>query len=132
VSAIDPLWVLYDAECPVCTGSVGWALRRDRDRQLRPIASDSAQALGLLEARHHQRTRAEIHVVSGREGVLTGADAIAAMLRRLPRWRWAGSLLGARWVLPIARPVYRAFAARRRRIAAACGWKPRPIEPAPR
>lgn len=127
MSAPDTLWVLYDAECPMCTSSVDWALRLDRHQRLRPIASDSPEARALLEARHHQRLEREMHVISEREGVVTGADAIAAILRRLPGWGWAGWLMGSPLVLPVARPAYRAFAARRRRIAAACGWKPRPI-----
>lgn len=108
-----PLAVFYDGSCGLCQATVAWALARDRDRALEPLPYQSEEAQARLGPERARRAAEELHVWSEREGVRVGADAIAAMLRRLPGWRWAGAVLGWAPVLAVARPVYRAIAARR-------------------
>lgn len=112
-----PLTVFYDGSCGLCQATVAWALAQDRDRALEALPYQSEVAEARLGPERARRAAEELHVWSEREGVRVGADAIAAMLRRLPGWRWAGALLGWGPVLGVARPIYRAIAARR------AGWR---------
>lgn len=110
-TSTESLRVFYDGECRMCSGAVAWALARDRDGALLPIAaqSDEARALGI----DPQRLLEELHAWSPGEGWRRGPDAVAAMLARLPGWRWVGRLLMAPGVRTCARPVYRWIARRR-------------------
>ena len=112
----DPLVVFYDGSCGLCLATVSWALARDRDGALQPLPFQDETAQAMLGA-NAARAAAELHVWSEREGLRVGAGAIAAMLARLPGWRWAGALLGWKPVLAIARPVYGWVAAHR------SGWR---------
>lgn len=114
--ARDPLTVFYDGSCGLCLATVSWALARDRDRALQPLPFQDEAAQRMLGP-HSARAAEELHVWSQREGLRAGADAIAAMLDRLPGWRWAGALLAWPPVRVIARPVYRWVAAHR------AGWR---------
>ena len=112
----DSLHVFYDGSCGLCLATVSWALARDRDGTLRPLPFQSEAAQPMLGP-HAARAAEELHVWSEREGLRVGSDAIAAMLRRLPGWRWAGVLLAWGPVRRIARPVYRWVADHR------AGWR---------
>jgi predicted DCC family thiol-disulfide oxidoreductase YuxK len=109
----EPLTVFYDGECRLCSGTVAWALARDTAGRLRVLPYQSAEARAMLGEQNAARAARELLVWSPGEGVIGGSDAVAALLRRLPGWRPAGALLGAPPVRWIARPVYRAIAARR-------------------
>lgn len=115
--AREPLTVFYDGSCGLCQATVAWALARDHDRALAPLPYQSPEAQVRLGPERARKAAEELHVWSEADGVRVGADAIAAMLKRLPGWRWAGALLGWGPVRAIARPVYRAIAARR------AGWR---------
>lgn len=117
-AAGDRLLVFYDGECRLCAGAVAWALARDRDGVLEPVPYQSEAARARLGAAA-ARAADELHVWSEARGVRAGADAVAELLRRLPRWRWAGALLASRALAWAARPAYRALARRRARFGAA-------------
>jgi predicted DCC family thiol-disulfide oxidoreductase YuxK len=51
--------------------------------------------------------------------VLEGADAVPELLQRIPRWRWAASLLALPGARPVARRAYAWIAANRMRISCA-------------
>lgn len=89
---------------------MAWALARDREGALKaiPLQSDEALAFGI----GRERLARELHVVSGKD-VRTGADAVAAVLGRLPGWRWAGLIIRLPMLRVIARAGYRRIAGRR-------------------
>jgi len=106
------LRVFYDGECGMCSRVIAWALARDTDGRLRPEPLQSEAARAAL-GEHAARANDELHVWSEESGMRVGADAMAELLRRLPRWRWLGALIGFPLVLPLARPAYRWVAKRR-------------------
>lgn len=116
---LPALVVFVDGECGLCAAVLAWALRRDRGARLRPVPAQSEEARALLEPRDAARALVELHAWSPQEGLLRGAEAVAALLLRLPRWRLAGTLLGTRAGLALARPIYRLVARRRRVFGAA-------------
>jgi predicted DCC family thiol-disulfide oxidoreductase YuxK len=97
----------------MCSGAAAWALARDAQRRLRALPYQSPEARTMLGESDAARAARELLVWSPAEGVIGGSDAVAALLRRLPGWKPAGVMLGAPPVRWIARPVYRAIAARR-------------------
>jgi len=105
--------VYYNSACPVC--DAGICAMRERlaadegvqwvDVHQHPEVLD---ALGLdLEA-----VRERLHVADGHGRMQVGADALAAALRRVPRWGWLAAPL--RWwgVRRITDFLYNAFARR--------------------
>lgn len=109
----DRLAVFYDGDCGPCRAAMAWAVARDRDHRLEPIPLQSPLAAERLGPERLDRAAAELHVRSAGDGIRTGAAAVAAVLRRLPGWRWAGAALSWPPALALARPVYRLIAARR-------------------
>ena len=113
----QPLWLFYDAQCGMCTRSVAWAQSRDRLGLILPhpsLSAIAAEKLGLPEP----RPLGALHAWSQERGVVRGIDAVAAMLRRLPGWHWAGALLRFPLVRPFARLGYGFVAANRHRFGA--------------
>lgn len=107
-----PLVVFYDGACGLCAGFVAWALRRDAAAALRPVAAQSEEGRRLLGARF-DAALTSLHAWSPIAGMRTGPDAVAEVLERLPRWRWAGRLLRLAPMRPLAQRAY-AFVARHR------------------
>ncbi|HET7224899.1 MAG TPA: DUF393 domain-containing protein [Candidatus Eisenbacteria bacterium] len=108
----DPLFVFYDGGCDLCAGALAWALRRDALGLVRPVAVPSPEAERVLGPSTVHALEA-LHAWSEHSGLVTGPDAVAALLARLPRWGWAGALLGAPLVRSLARPAYRMVARHR-------------------
>lgn len=115
--------VVFDGHCGLCNGAVRWLLRRDRRDRLRFVALESAKVADLL-ARYSLRDldskTGTIVVVRdagcATEEALVRSDAVAALLRELPRpWPWVGVVLG--WIPRAVRELgYRLIARWRYRI----------------
>lgn len=119
-----PLTVFFDGDCAMCSRLVAWALRRDRDGLLRPVPAGSDQAARLAGRDATPRLLEELHVFSAAGGLARGPEAVAALLARLPGWRWAAPWVGARALAPVSRPLYRWIAARRRWFNGSCPLPP--------
>lgn len=115
----EALFVFYDGSCGMCAASLAWALRRDTLGLLRPVPVPSDEASRLL-GDHVVHALDALHAWSDGDGLQMGPDAVAAMLRRIPRWSVVGALLGSRVVRPLARPAYRLIARHRQAFSAAC------------
>lgn len=121
----DRLLVVFDGRCGFCNRAVRWFVRRDRRDRLRFVASESEKVAGLLK-RHwigaavSSAGPGTILVVEDADGavekLLVGSDAVAAMLRELPR-PWPAVAVGLRWVpRPVRDLGYRLIARWRYRI----------------
>ncbi|MGH7416656.1 MAG: thiol-disulfide oxidoreductase DCC family protein [Candidatus Rokuibacteriota bacterium] len=115
--------LIYDGDCAMCRGSALWLMRRakvadlleilpcrSRPRRERyPQLSDEAcmQAMQLVLA-------------DGR--ILSGADAVPELLRRVRGWRWVASVFGLPPLLPFTRRLYAWIARHRMRLS--CGLRP--------
>jgi predicted DCC family thiol-disulfide oxidoreductase YuxK len=98
--------IVYDGDCRFCRWSLGWVLRWDRRRRLRPLALDTREASGLLAEIEPERRAASWHLIDpdGRVrsagaaapdllGLLPAGRPFAALLARIPRltehaYRW--------------------------------------------
>ncbi len=104
---MEPLLVVYDADCGVCQASVEWLRKRDRRGRLRFVGNDGEIPAGISR----EETEHTVVVIEGARKLTRGA-AMARLLRELRGW----ALLGHALRLPgSARPTPDHLAPRRRR-----------------
>jgi predicted DCC family thiol-disulfide oxidoreductase YuxK len=103
--------VLYDERCGFCRFTLALLLRADRRRAFTPVSFADAVEWGLLDATDRPEWSRSFHLVAD-DGLLSGGDAIPALLAGLPLGRWPARIAGR---FPRAcRFAYRTVADRRR------------------
>jgi len=106
--------ILYDADCGLCRVSVALLLRWDRHRSFEAVALQSDRAAALLADMDEAERMASFHAVVADGSVLSGSDAVPAVLSALPG---AGVLEHASRRLPrVTALTYGAVVAQRSRI----------------
>jgi predicted DCC family thiol-disulfide oxidoreductase YuxK len=134
--------IVYDGDCGFCRWSLGWVLRWDRRRRLRPLALDTEEAGRLLTEIEPARRMASWHLVDAGGRVLSAGAAAPELLRLLPGGRPVAALLarfprlteGAyRWVADhrtaLGRPLGERARARADGIIASRAGRGRPTRP---
>lgn len=110
--------LVYDADCAMCRASALWLMRRAMAAgQLEILPCRSGQRRARFPQITEERCLRAMQLVLPDGRVLEGADAVPELLRRIPRWRWAASLLAAPGASAVARRVYAWVAANRMRIS---------------
>ena len=112
--------LIYDAECAMCRSSALWLMRR-------ALSSGRLEILpcrsGVRRARFPQitedacTTAMQLVLADGR--VLSGADAVPELLRRIRGWGWVAGVFALPGIRPIARRIYAWVARNRMRISCA-------------
>jgi predicted DCC family thiol-disulfide oxidoreductase YuxK len=85
--------LVYDGGCRFCRWSLGWVLRWDRRRRLRPLALDTDEANRLLAALDPDLRARSWHLVGPSGRVLSAGSAAPMLLGLLPAGRPAAALL---------------------------------------
>ena len=85
--------LVYDGGCRFCRWSLGWLLRWDSRRRLRPLALDTDEANRLLAALAPDLRAASWHLVDPGGRVLSAGVAAPELLRLLPAGAPAAALL---------------------------------------
>ena len=109
--------VYFDGDCPVCSREIE-IYRRQRGAgaiQWVDVAHCEAPALGAGLTR--AAAMARLHMRRGDGSLVCGARAFTELWRALPRWAWAGRLLGSGPGLWLLEAIYRVFLVVRR------GWR---------
>jgi predicted DCC family thiol-disulfide oxidoreductase YuxK len=118
--------LLYDADCGFCRWSISKVLAWDRDRRLRAVPLQSAEADELLPDMDPERKMASWHLVTGGE-VYSGGGAVSPLARSLP----AGVPIA--WLADLSPHLtdvaYRFVAERRERIGRALGEQACAVDP---
>jgi predicted DCC family thiol-disulfide oxidoreductase YuxK len=122
--------LLYDADCGFCRWSLDKILARDRDGRISPMPLHSPEADALLPGMDEQTKMASWHLVLPDGTVRSAGDAVAPLLRLLPR----GTSLGimASKVPFLTRATYRVIARNREKFGRALGTKACAVDPAAR
>ena len=112
--------LIYDDECPMCRASALWLMRLALSRgalEILPCRS------GVRVARFPQITEAAclaaMQLVLPEGRVLTGADAVPELLRRIRGLGWLATVFALPGMRPLARRVYGWIARHRMRISCA-------------
>lgn len=108
--------VIYDGGCRICTGSLTWLQRLDRDHlfEARPLQDERiyAEYPGLTRAACEEA----IHVLLPDGRIFRGAEAIREIALRLPLTRPLGRLMGLSVLRPLSRRLYGWIARHRQRL----------------
>ncbi len=103
--------VLYDRDCGFCAWVLGWLLRWDRRRRLRPVAIQSTEGERLLAGLPEQERLASWHAATESGRVVSAGAAFPPVLRTLPG---GGPLAWLSTRFPrLTERAYRAVASRR-------------------
>lgn len=113
---MEPLLVVYDADCGVCQASVAWLRQRDRRQRLRFVPNDGELPAGVAPA----ETEHTVVVLEGARKWTRGA-ATARLLRELRGWAILGYALRLPGIAWLADRAYDRFARNRHRISEALG-----------
>jgi predicted DCC family thiol-disulfide oxidoreductase YuxK len=114
--------LLYDSDCGICLATAGWFAKRVVPSRLGLLALAEAETeprIGRLVRGRPLTTT--IHFVRADDTILTGARAVLAAVRLVPRWRFLALLLDNGLGHALLEPVYRQIAAHRRRIGRVLG-----------
>jgi predicted DCC family thiol-disulfide oxidoreductase YuxK len=115
-------FLLYDSDCGICLATAGWLAKRVVPSRLALLAlsdADSEPRIGRLVRGRPLTTT--IHFVRADDTILTGARAVLAAVRLVPRWRFVAIALDNPVGHAILEPLYRQIAAHRRRIGRLLG-----------
>ncbi len=108
----------------MCRASAMWLMRRalaGGALEILPCRSPVRQARFPGVSEEACLTAMQLVVPDGR--VLSGADAVPELLRRIPGWGWLARVFALPGVAPLARRVYAWIARNRMRIS--CGMRGR-------
>jgi predicted DCC family thiol-disulfide oxidoreductase YuxK len=115
-----PAVLIYDGDCAMCRASALWLMRRalsSGELEILPCRSSVRRARYPAIADEVCLTAMQLVLPDGR--VLSGADAVPELLRRIRGWGWVARLLDLPGVRPVARRVYAWIAKNRMRISCA-------------
>jgi len=104
----------------MCRASALWLMRRAMAAgQLEILPCRSVPRCARFPQITEERCLRAMQLILPDGRVLEGADAVPELLHRIPRWRWAASLLALPGARPVARRAYAWIAANRMRISCA-------------
>ena len=85
--AVPPPRVLYDDDCRFCRASLALLLKWDRNRRLRPVPLQSAEAEDLLPGLDGEERMASMHAAPADGPAAAGGAALPVLLREVPGGR---------------------------------------------
>jgi predicted DCC family thiol-disulfide oxidoreductase YuxK len=122
--------LLYDADCGFCRWSLDKLLARDRDRRLRPVPLQSAEADTLLRGMEREKKMASWHLVTPNGSIYSAGDAIAPLMVLFPKGK---PVAAAAKVSPALTGVaYRLVARNRTRFGRLLGAQKCAVDPSRR
>jgi predicted DCC family thiol-disulfide oxidoreductase YuxK len=110
--------LIYDAECAMCRASALWLMRRALSAgrlEIVPCRSSVRRAQFPQVAEETCLTAMQLVLPDGR--ILSGADAVPELLRRIRGWGWVAGVFALPGVRPLGRRVYAWVARNRMRIS---------------
>jgi predicted DCC family thiol-disulfide oxidoreductase YuxK len=119
--------LIYDADCAMCRASALWLMRRALTSgrlEILPCRSGERRARFPQVAEAACMTAMQLVLPDGR--VLSGADAVPELLRRIRGWGWVAGAFALPGVRPVGRRVYAWIARNRMRISCALEGGPPP------
>ena len=110
-------YLLYDSDCGICLATAAWLAKRVVPSRLGLLALSDAESVPrigrLVRGRPLTTT---IHFVRADDAILTGARAVLAAVRLVPRWRLIAIALDNAAGHVLLEPLYGQIASHRRRI----------------
>lgn len=110
--------LIYDAECSTCRASALWLMRRALSSgalEILPCRSPVRSARFPQVSEAACLTAMQLVLSDGR--ILSGADAVPELLRRIRGWGWVAGVFALPGIRPLARRLYAWIARNRMRIS---------------
>jgi predicted DCC family thiol-disulfide oxidoreductase YuxK len=116
--------LIYDAECSMCRASALWLMRRALSGgQLEILPCRSGERRRRFPQVSEETCLAAMQLVLLDGRILSGADAVPELLRRIRGWGWVAGAFALPGVRPLGRRVYAWVARNRMRISCALGGR---------
>ncbi len=115
-----PATLIYDAECSMCRASALWLMRRALSSgrlEILPCRSGVRRLRFPQVSEDTCMTAMQLVLPDGR--VLSGADAVPELLRRIRGWGWVAVVFALPGIRPLARRLYVWVAQNRMKISCA-------------
>ena len=122
--ALATATLIYDAECSMCRASALWLMRRALSGgalEILPCRSSVRRKRFPQVAEEACLTAMQLVLSDGR--ILSGADAVPELLRRIRGWGWVAGVFALPGIRPVARRLYAWIARNRMRISCAVGGR---------
>jgi predicted DCC family thiol-disulfide oxidoreductase YuxK len=122
--ALATATLIYDAECSMCRASALWLMRRALSGgalEILPCRSSVRRKRFPQVAEEACLTAMQLVLPDGR--ILSGADAVPELLRRIRGWGWVAGVFALPGIRPVARRLYAWIARNRMRISCAVGGR---------
>ncbi|MGB5819206.1 MAG: DUF393 domain-containing protein [Saonia sp.] len=85
--------IIFDGECNLCNGVVGWLLRFAPSNVFRFVAFQSVEGQGLLKKNSFPTQRLETVILLDENGVHTHSDGFLRIISKIPKWKLVAALL---------------------------------------
>lgn len=119
---MGPAVLIYDGDCSMCRASALWLMRRALSRgelEILPCRSGARRARFPRVTDEACTTAMQLVLTDGR--VLSGADAVPELLRRIRGWGWVAGMFALPGARPLARRLYAWMARNRMRLSCGLG-----------
>ena len=101
--------VYFDGACPVCSREIGMYRRQPGADAVQWVDVAQCDAPALGAGLTHSAAMARLHLRRADGTLVSGARAFTELWQALPRWAWAGRLLGRGPGLWLLEAGYRCF-----------------------
>jgi len=85
--------IIFDGECNLCNGVVGWLLRFAPDDIFEFVAYQSPMGQSLLKEYGYPTDRLETVILFDQEGIHTHSDGFLNIISKMPKWKLVAALL---------------------------------------
>lgn len=89
----DKSIIIFDGECNLCNGVVGWLLRFARHDIFEFVAYQSPEGQNLLIEHGFRTDVLETVILFDEKGVHTHSDGFLNIVAKMPKWKLAAALL---------------------------------------
>ena len=117
---MPPAVLIYDGDCGMCRASALWLMRRalsSGNLEILPCRSGERQKRFPQVSEDSCLTAMQLVLPDAR--VLSGADAVPELLRRIRGWGWLARVFALPGVRPLSRRVYAWMAQNRMKLSCA-------------
>ena len=85
--------IIFDGECNLCNGVVGWLLRFAPSEVFRFVPFQSSEGQNLLKKHGFPTDDLETVILFDDQGVHTHSDGFLKIVSKIPKWRLVAALL---------------------------------------
>ncbi|WP_299117851.1 thiol-disulfide oxidoreductase DCC family protein [uncultured Winogradskyella sp.] len=86
--------IIFDGECNLCNGVVGWLLKFAPEDLFQFVAFQSAYGQQLLREYGFPTEQLETVILIDNNGVKTHSDGFLKIISKIPKWKRVAALLG--------------------------------------